>query len=72
MPRPRSPEDVTATIYSALGIDYTKVRTDDPLGRGFEYVPYAKDGATGPLKSSGRRNSSLEIPPEDARDLAAF
>lgn len=33
------PEDVTATIYSALGIDYTKVRTDDPLGRGFEYVP---------------------------------
>lgn len=33
------PEDVTATIYSALGIDYTKVRNDDPLGRGFEYVP---------------------------------
>ena len=33
------PEDVTATIYSALGIDYTKVRHDDPLGRGFEYVP---------------------------------
>ena len=32
-------EDVTATIYSALGIDYTKIRTDDPLGRGFEYVP---------------------------------
>ena len=38
------PEDVTCTIYSALGIDYTKVRTDDPLGRGFEYVPEAKDG----------------------------
>jgi uncharacterized protein DUF1501 len=33
------PEDVTSTIYSALGIDYTKVRTDDPLGRGFEYIP---------------------------------
>lgn len=44
------PEDVTATIYSALGIDYTKVRTDDPLGRGFEYVPYAKDGGYGPIE----------------------
>ena len=44
------PEDVTATIYSALGIDYTKVRTDDPLGRGFEYVPYAKDGGAGPVE----------------------
>lgn len=38
------PEDVAATIYSALGIDYTTVRHDDPLGRGFEYVPFAKDG----------------------------
>ena len=44
------PEDVTATIYSALGIDYTKVRTDDPLGRGFEYVPYAKDGGYAPIE----------------------
>jgi hypothetical protein len=34
-------EDVEATIYSALGIDYTTVRKDDPLGRGFEYVPSA-------------------------------
>ena len=33
------PEDVEATIYSALGIDWTSVRHDDPLGRGFEYVP---------------------------------
>ncbi len=37
--RPVYHEDWAATIYSALGIDYTKVRTDDPLGRGFEYVP---------------------------------
>lgn len=44
------PEDVTATIYSALGIDYTKVRTDDPLGRGFEYIPYAQDGGYGPIE----------------------
>jgi uncharacterized protein (DUF1501 family) len=33
------PEDIAATIYSALGINYTTVRRDDPLGRGFEYVP---------------------------------
>jgi hypothetical protein len=34
-------EDVEATIYSALGINWTTVRYDDPLGRGFEYVPFA-------------------------------
>jgi uncharacterized protein (DUF1501 family) len=33
------PEDIEATIYSAVGIDWTTVRRDDPLGRGFEYVP---------------------------------
>lgn len=43
------PEDATCTIYSALGIDYTKVRTDDPIGRGFEYVPFAKDGEYEPV-----------------------
>jgi hypothetical protein len=31
--------DVAATIYSAMGIDYRTIRNDDPLGRGFEYVP---------------------------------
>jgi hypothetical protein len=40
---------VTSTIYSALGIDYTTIRTDDPLGRGFEYVPYAKEGLYQPI-----------------------
>ncbi|HLK50876.1 MAG TPA: DUF1501 domain-containing protein [Bryobacteraceae bacterium] len=38
-------EDIEATIYSALGIDWTSVRHDDPLGRGFEYVP-----TTGPIQ----------------------
>lgn len=33
------PEDIEATIYSALGIDWTKVIHADNLGRGFEYVP---------------------------------
>jgi hypothetical protein len=37
--RPVFAEDIAATIYSALGINYTTVRNDDPLGRGFEYVP---------------------------------
>jgi hypothetical protein len=43
-------EDVACTIYSALGIDYTTVRNDDPLGRGFEYVPTAKDGHYAPIE----------------------
>ena len=37
------PEDIAATIYSALGIDWTTVRRDDPFGRGFEYIPFASD-----------------------------
>ncbi|MDQ6665712.1 MAG: DUF1501 domain-containing protein [Acidobacteriota bacterium] len=37
------PEDVEATIYSALGIDWTTTRHDDPLGRGFDYVPFAAE-----------------------------
>ena len=43
------PEDVEATILSAAGIDWTTVRTDDPLGRGFEYVPDAANDAYGPI-----------------------
>lgn len=31
-------EDVTATIYSAMGIDWTKKITDTPSGRAFEYI----------------------------------
>ena len=44
------PEDVEATIYSAMGIDWTTVRYDDPFGRGFEYVPFANnDGLYKPI-----------------------
>jgi hypothetical protein len=43
------PEDVTSTIYSALGIDYTTIRHDDPLNRGFEYVPFASVGTYKPI-----------------------
>ena len=43
------PEDVEATIYSALGIDWTTVRYDDPFRRGFEYVPFSKQDVYGPI-----------------------
>jgi uncharacterized protein (DUF1501 family) len=43
------PEDVEATIYSALGINWTTIRYDDPFGRGFEYVPDSKEDVYGPI-----------------------
>lgn len=43
------PEDLEATIYSALGIDWTTVRRDDPSGRPFEYVPMSRDDVYGPI-----------------------
>ena len=68
-------EDIAATIYSALGIDYTTKRYDDPFRRGFEYVPFASEGAWYPVlelfgrdalnrKSSGRGTGgrTLAIP----------
>ncbi|HEU0123390.1 MAG TPA: DUF1501 domain-containing protein [Bryobacteraceae bacterium] len=42
-------EDIGATIYSALGIDWTTVRHDDPSGRGFEYTPNVRDDLYGPV-----------------------
>ncbi len=43
------PEDVEATIYSALGINWTTIRYDDPFKRGFEYVPFANYDFYGPV-----------------------
>ncbi len=43
------PEDVEATIYSAMGIDWTTIRRDDPFGRGFEYVPFSEQNLYGPI-----------------------
>ena len=43
------PEDIEATIYSALGINWTTVRYDDPLGRGFYYVPSSDTDVYGPI-----------------------
>lgn len=42
-------EDLEATIYSALGIDWTTIRRDDPVGRGFEYVPNSAQDVYGPV-----------------------
>ena len=43
-------EDIEATIYSAIGIDWGTVRYDDPLQRGFYYVPEAREDAYVPIK----------------------
>ncbi|MGH9720202.1 MAG: DUF1501 domain-containing protein [Bryobacteraceae bacterium] len=37
-------EDIAATVYSALGINWTKSIIDTPSGRRFEYIPYADQG----------------------------
>ncbi len=42
-------EDVEATMYSALGINWTTIRYDDPFRRGFEYVPFAREDVYGPI-----------------------
>ena len=47
--RPIYLEDIAATIYSALGINWTKSITDTPSGRRFEYVPYADQGRFQPV-----------------------
>ena len=43
------PEDIEATIYSAMGIDWTTIRKDDPFHRGFEYVPFSGQDIYGPI-----------------------
>lgn len=44
-----NPEDIEATIYSALGINWTTIRYDDPFKRGFEYVPQAASNYWAPV-----------------------
>jgi hypothetical protein len=43
------PEDIESTIYSAMGINWTTIRHDDPLGRGFYYVPNSDQDVYGPI-----------------------
>jgi len=66
--RPVANEDLAATIYSALGINYLTVRRDDPFGRGFEYVPFASEGAWYPVLELFARGGSHR-PPSGPRNL---
>jgi len=43
-------EDIASTIYSALGIDWTKSIENTPLGRRYIYVVGAETGAYGPVE----------------------
>jgi hypothetical protein len=42
-------EDIAATVYSALGINWTKAIEDTPTGRKFEYVPLGAAGTYFPV-----------------------
>ena len=57
------PEDIESTIYSAMGINWTTVRHDDPLGRGFYYVPNSDQDVYGPINElwpkTGNRQMSI-------------
>ena len=48
--RPIYTEDITATIYSALGVDYTRSITDTPSKRRYVYVPGAEEGRYQPVE----------------------
>ncbi len=48
--RPIYPEDIASTIYSALGINWTRSISDTPSGRRFEYIPYADQGKFLPVE----------------------
>lgn len=47
--RPIYPEDITATIYSALGINWTKRILDTPTGRIYEYIQGSLRGEFAPV-----------------------
>jgi uncharacterized protein (DUF1501 family) len=48
--RPIYTEDITSTIYSALGIDYTKSIADTPSKRRYVYVPGSSEGRYQPVE----------------------
>jgi hypothetical protein len=48
--RPIYVEDITATIYSAMGIDWTKAIDDTPSKRRYYYVPGAPEGRYQPVE----------------------
>ncbi len=48
--RPIYPEDIAATLYSALGVDYTKTLTDTPTGRRYQLIPGATESTYKPVE----------------------
>lgn len=48
--RPIYPEDITASIYSAVGVDWTKSLLDTPSRRRYDYIVGAADGRFGPVE----------------------
>jgi len=48
--RPIYMEDIACTIYSALGVDWTKSIENTPLGRRYIYVVGAESGDYGPVE----------------------
>ncbi len=48
--RPIYVEDIASTIYSALGIDWTKTIQNTPMGRPYVYVPGSAEGDFGPIE----------------------
>jgi hypothetical protein len=48
--RPIYTEDIATTIYSALGVDFTKSIADTPSGRRYDYVPGAEAGRYQPIE----------------------
>ncbi len=44
------PEDITASIYSALGVDWTKSVLDTPSRRKFDFIVGAADGKFAPVE----------------------
>jgi hypothetical protein len=48
--RPIYMEDIASTIYSALGIDWTKAIENNSMGRRYVYVFGSEDGSYGPVE----------------------
>jgi hypothetical protein len=48
--RPIYPDDIAATFYSAMGIDWTKTIDDTPSGRRFYYVNKAGEDGFRPVE----------------------
>jgi hypothetical protein len=65
--RPVANEDIAATIYAALGIDYTKTLWNDPYQRGFDYIPFAAQGAWYPVTELFTELRAVERTPKPGR-----